>query len=161
MLIMRHTFRALIAAALLVLCASHAAVAQTQVQVVPPATLSVALVPISATTAVNNATTLTIPAPPAGMSNYVCMLAYSLSQDATSTVQTNAGATSTNFNSFALTVSLPATANLNSDVRFLWSMSPASGCPKSTIPGTATTFVQTAAALHMTWTWYALYYQAP
>lgn len=133
----------------------------TQVSLVPPSSQLITVVPISATAAVNTATTLTIPAPVGGMSNYVCALSYVITQDATSSAVTNAVTTSTNFNSFALKASLPATANLSSGVVTLFNTSPAAGCVKSTVPGTATTFVSPASLTNTAWTWHALYFQAP
>src|SRR3990167_4190840 len=116
--------------------------------------------PISATGAVNNQITLTIPAPAAGLYNYVCSLTYHASQDGTATAQTNAVTTSTNFNSFALKYSLTATATINFDQQFNWG-TPATGCVKSTSSATATTFVSPAAGANIAFTWYATYFQAP
>lgn len=116
--------------------------------------------PISATAAVNNQTTLTIPAPAGGLYNYVCSLTYHASQDGTSTVQTNAVTTSTNFNSFALKYSLAATANINFDQQFNWG-TPGTGCVKSAAPGVTTTFVSPVAGANIAFTWYATYFQAP
>lgn len=118
------------------------------------------LTPISSTAAVNNQVTLTIPAPTAGLYNYVCTLTYHASQDGTATAQTNAVTTSTNFNAFALKYSLTATATINFDQQFNWG-TPATGCVKSTASGTATTFVSPAAAANLAFTWYATYFQAP
>lgn len=115
--------------------------------------------PISATAAVNNQVTLTIPAPAAGLYNYVCTLTYHASQDGTATAQTNAVTTSTNFNSFALKYSLTATATINFDQQFNFG-TPGAGCVKSTSPATATTFVSPAAGANIAFTWYATYYQA-
>lgn len=114
--------------------------------------------PISSTAAVNNQVTLTIPAPPAGQYNYICYLNYHASQDGTATAQTNAVTTSTNFNTFALKYSLTATATINYD----WAITfgtPATGCAKSTSPGTATTFVSPAAGTNIAFTWNATYFQ--
>lgn len=116
--------------------------------------------PISATAAVNNQTTLTIPAPQPGQYNYICSLAYSASQDGTATAQTNAVTTSTNFNSFAIKYSLTATATINYNRLYNWG-TPATGCAKSTAPGTATTFVSPTAGANIAFTWDATYYQAP
>lgn len=119
------------------------------------------MTPISATAAVNNQVTLTIPAPSSGNYNYVCSLAYIISQDGTATAATNSVTTSTNFNSFALKYSVAATANLTLSVfSQVWG-SPAGGCVKSTSPSTATTFVSPAAAANTAFSWYATYYQAP
>ena len=118
------------------------------------------LTPISATAAVNNQVTLTIPAPASGLYNYVCTLSYHASQDGTATAQTNAVTTSTNFNSFAIKYSLTATATINYDEKFVWG-TPATGCVKSTTAGTATTFVSPANGANIAFTWNATYYQAP
>lgn len=116
--------------------------------------------PISATAAVNNQVTLTIPAPAAGLFNYVCSINYHASQDGTATAQTNAVTTSTNFNSFAIKYSLTATATINYDTQFVWG-TPATGCVKSTLAATATTFVSPAAGANIAFTWNATYFQAP
>lgn len=129
---------------------------QTQVQAGVPVYY---LTPISSTAAVNNQVTLTIPAPAAGLYNYVCSLSYHASQDGTATAQTNAVTTSTNFNSFALKYSLTATATINYDKAWQWG-TPATGCVKSTSPGTATTFVSPAAGANIAFTWDATYFQA-
>lgn len=118
------------------------------------------LTPISATAAVNNQTTLTIPAPSAGYSNYICSLSYHASQDGTATAQTNAVTTSTNFNSFAIKYSLTATATINYDEKFVWG-TPSGGCVKSAAAGTATTFVSPVAGANIAFTWNATYFQAP
>src|SRR5689334_8354005 len=116
--------------------------------------------PISATAAVNTQTTLTIPAPAAGLYNYVCTLAYELSSDGTGGALANLVSTSTNFNSFAVKFSVPATVGYD-EVVPLFSGTPSTGCAKSAASGTATTFVSPASATHTTFTWYATYYQAP
>jgi len=118
-----------------------------------------AVIPISSTAAVNNQVTLTIPAPPPGMYNYVCYLHYGAHQDGTATVQTNAVTTSTNFNSFAVKYSLTATATINYDKDFAFGAPATGGCAKSTSPGTATTFVGPAAAANLAQEWHATYYQ--
>lgn len=141
--------------------AAFAQATPTPVQFTTPA-VGIVPIPISATAAVNTQTTLTIPAPPGGMSNYVCYLAYQASADATGGAITNAVTTSTNFNSFAVKFSQPAGVNLDSGVQpVINSLGAVGGCPKSMIPGTATTFVSTASLTHETWTWYAVYFQAP
>ena len=119
-----------------------------------------ATTPISATAAVNNQVTLTIPTPPAGQFNYVCTLSYHASQDGTATAQTNAVTTSTNFNSFALKYSLTATATINYHEEMVFG-TPATGCVKSAAAGTATTFVSPAAGANIAFTWKATYFQAP
>ena len=118
------------------------------------------LVPTSATAAVNNQTTLTIAAPTAGLSIYVCSLSFLAAQDATSGANTNLATTSTNFNSFALTYSLGATANAT----YLWLQTfgaSGTGCVKAAQPGVAVTFVSPSAQTHTAFTWTATYYVAP
>lgn len=116
---------------------------------------------LTATAAVNNQVTLTLPAPTAsGYYNYVCSLFYHASQDGTATAQTNAVTTSTNFNAFAIKYSLTATATINYHQDFNWGQ-PGSGCVKSAAPTTATTFVSPAAGANIAFTWGAAYYQAP
>lgn len=121
-----------------------------------------ALVPISATAAVNTQTTLTIPAPPAGYYNYVCDLKYQVNNDNTGTVLTNVVSTSTNFNGFAVKFSATSTASIDSGAQqVLGPFNPAFGCPKSAQAGVATTFVSPASVTHSAWSWYSTYYQAP
>jgi invasion protein IalB len=135
--------------------------APTTVQFTTPAT-GVVPIPISATNSVNTQTVLTIPAPPGGMSNYICSLAYQINADATGGAITNAVSTSANFNAFAVKVSMPAGVNLDGGVQVVLNSNGAvGGCAKSTVPGTATTFTSTASLTHIAWTWYATYYQAP
>lgn len=119
------------------------------------------VIPISTTAAVNNQVTLTIPAPPPGLYNYVCSLAFNISQDATSTAAVNVTTSSTNFNSFALKLSLAATANINYDWTAKFGDPAGGGCAKSTSPTTATTFVSPTLLLHAAFTWNATYFQAP
>lgn len=148
---------------LLIACLALPAMAQNPLPaggvLVQPAPAQFSLTPISSTAAVNNQVTLTIPAPPAGLSNYVCSLSYHASQDGTATAQTNAVTTSTNFGSFALKYSLAATATINYDEKFNFG-TPATGCVKSTSPGTATTFVSPVAGANIAFTWQAFYFQA-
>ena len=119
-------------------------------------------IPISATGAVNAQVTLTIPAPTAGLFNYVCTLGFNASQSATGAALNNQVTTSTNFNSFALKFSILAVATqANFDAPSLVWGTPATGCAKSTLAGTATTFVSPAAAAQTAFTFYATYYQAP
>lgn len=115
--------------------------------------------PISSTAAVNTATTLTIPAA-AGLYNYVCSLAFEVNNDNTATAVSNVVSTSTNFNSFAVKFSQPATASVDTYVS-IFNATPGTGCVKSTVAGTATTFVSPGSVTHSAWTWYASYYQAP
>jgi hypothetical protein len=130
----------------------------TPVQAVPS---FYSLVPISATSAVNAQTTLTIPAPASGLFNYVCLLGFNASQSATGAILSNQVTTSTNFNSFAIKFSINAVAT-QPDYDFLETFgSPATGCAKSTAAATATTFVSPAAAAQTAFTWYVMYFQAP
>jgi len=128
--------------------------------IVTATTPQITLIPISATAAVNTQTTLTIPAPPGGMYNYVCSLAFQLGNDTTATVVTNVVSTSTNFNSFAVKVSQPSVASNDTGAMMVLNGQGTAGCAKSTAPGTATTFVSPAGVTHAMWTWYATYYQA-
>lgn len=120
-----------------------------------------ALTPISATAAINTQTTLTIPAPAAGLYNYVCFLSFRSVQDGTSTANVLAVTTSTNFFSFALKYSLAATADAVYAEDIPMGIAPANGCAKSAAAGTATTFVSPAGAANTTYTWKATYFQAP
>lgn len=117
---------------------------------------------ISATAAVNNQTTLTIPAPTGGAYNYICYLGFNASQSVTGAELNNQVTTSTNFNSFALKFSISAHAVGNSDYDWAahWG-TPVGGCVKSAASGTATTFVSPTAAAQTAFTWYATYFQAP
>jgi hypothetical protein len=139
-------------------------------QAVPPGTIQVQLqqaayplIPISATAAVNNATALTIPAPSnSSYSNYICFLGFELGNDGTGAAITNQVSTSTNFNSFAVKVSNVGTANTDTGVQTLIPFSgSATGCVKSQVAGTATSFTAPASSTHIAWTWYASYFQAP
>lgn len=118
------------------------------------------LTPITATTAVGSATTLTLPAPiNPTFYNYVCSLAISASNNNTGAVLTNVVTSATNFNSFALKFSA-ISANSNS---YDWGMKigdPATGCAKSTSPGTATTFVSPTST-NEAYTWIGSFFQAP
>lgn len=118
-----------------------------------------ALTPISATAAVNTQVTLTIPAPPAGLYNYICDLHFGAAQDGTATAINNAATTSTNFNSFAINFSSEDVAQKVYDYK-LGPFNPATGCVKSTAPGTATTFVSPAAVTNAAFSWKAAYFQA-
>lgn len=118
------------------------------------------LIPLSATVAAGSQATLTIPAPAPGLYNYICTLHYNASQNGTSTVQTNAVTTSTNFNSYAIKYSLAATANISYDWVETYG-TPGAGCVKSASPATATTFVGPAAGTNLAQTWTSAYYQAP
>lgn len=130
---------------------------QTQAQL-GPSTLYV--IPIAATAAVNAQTTLTLPAPPPGLYNYVCNLHFNASNDGTGTAAVNNVTTSTNFNSYALKFSLALAADTNYDWVENWGAPATGGCAKSTSPGTATTFVSPAALTHTAFTWTGTYYQA-
>ena len=135
--------------------------APTIVQFATPNASVITVIPISATAAAASTTTLTIPAPAGALSNYVCSLAYQINNNNTGAALSNVASTSTNFNSFAVKASLVATNSADSGVQVLFNFSPAMGCPKSTVPGTATTFVGPVGATGSAWTWYATYYQAP
>jgi len=119
-----------------------------------------ALTPISATAAVNTQTTLTIPAPAAGLYNYICDLHFNASQDGTATAINNAATTSTNFSSFAINFSAEDVAQKVYDYK-LGPFAPATGCVKSAASGTATTFVSPAAVTNAAFSWKAAYFQAP
>lgn len=155
--------RALFLAVVLTLCSGLAyAQAPTSVILVPPATSLINVVPISATAAAAATSTLTIPAPAGGLSNYVCSLAYEISNNNTGTALSVVVSTSTNFNGFAVKQSMAATNSATSGLQTVFKADAAlGGCPKSTVPGTATTFVSSTTPAAAAWTWYATYYQAP
>jgi hypothetical protein len=99
----------------------------------------------SATGASSAQVTLTIPAPQPNNFVYVCKLEISASNDGVGAgALTNATWTSTNFNSWAWKYSSPMAARTNYEHAFDWGQ-PASGCAKAILPGTAVTFVSTAA----------------
>ena len=159
-----RTFKTLAIALALVVLGAVSGFAQAPVPVsltTPTYASGITVIPITATAIVNTQTTLTIPTPPGGMTNYVCSLGYQLSNDNTGTVASNLVSTSTNFNSFAVKFSQTVTASVDSGLMMLFNHNPGGGCPKSTIPGTATTFVSPTGGTHLTFTWYATYYQAP
>lgn len=135
--------------------------APTAATLTTPLASTITLIPISATAAAAATTTLTIPAPAGGLSNYVCSLAYQINNNNTGAVLSNVVSTSTNFNAFAVKASLVVTNSADSGVQVLFNLSPALGCAKSTIPGTATTFVGPVGATGAAWTWYATYFAAP
>lgn len=120
------------------------------------------LIPISATAAASTQTTLTIPAPAqAGYYNYICSLHFNASHDGTATTALSNGVTtSTNFNSYAIKVSLNNVANQNTDWVENWGSTPGGGCLKSNSPGAATTFVSPTGTANMQFTWTATYFQA-
>lgn len=120
-----------------------------------------ALTPLSATAAVNTQTTLTIPAPASGLYNYVCGLGFNASQSGTGAILSNQVTTSTNFNAFAIKFSINAVATQTNYDFFETFGTPGTGCSKSTLPATATTFVSPVAAAQTAFTWYAIYFQAP
>lgn len=120
------------------------------------------LIPISATAAATTQTTLTIPAPAPGQYNYLCSIHFNASHDNTATTAlTNGVTTSTNFNGYAIKLSLNNVANQNYDFVDNWVSTPATGCVKSSSPGTATTFVSPTGTANMQFTWTATYFQAP
>lgn len=115
--------------------------------------------PISATGAVNNAVTLTFPAPAPGLYNYVCSLSVTVAQDGTATAVNNSVTTSTNFNSFAFQFSAEDVAQ-KVYVQTM-DLSTPIGCAKSDLPGTATTIVSPSAVANASFAFQATYYQAP
>ena len=116
--------------------------------------------PISATGAVNAQTRLTIPAPAAGMYNYVCVLSFTITQDGTATAVNNVVTTSTNFNAFAFEASSEDVAQKVFQDTIIFG-TPATGCAKSAAPGVTTTFVGPTAITNAGQSWKAGYYQAP
>lgn len=117
---------------------------------------------LSATAAVNNQTTLTIPAPTQGAYNYICSLGFNASQSVTGAELNNQVTTSTNFNSFAIKFSISAHAVGASNYDWFQHYgTPVGGCVKSAAAATATTFVSPTAAAQTAFTWYATYFQAP
>lgn len=119
------------------------------------------LLAISATSAVNVQTTLTIPAPQPGYYNYICSLHFNSSASNTgAVVLSNAVTTSTNFNAYAIKFSTAGAANTMVDWVEYWGLANV-GCVKSPASATATTFVSPAASTQNAFTWTATYYQAP
>lgn len=156
-------FRNIPLACILLVIALSSAVAQvapvqpgvTPVQAGPSlATLTA----VTATAAVNTATTLTIQAPPNGMYVYVCKLAYQVNNDNTATAVTNVVSTNTNFGTFATKFSSPATASIDSGIITLLDGSPATGCARAVAPSMSVTFVSPAGLTHSAWTWYATFF---
>lgn len=162
---MRHWLRSVKFSGLAALLASllivpSSAQSPTVVAGAPPVA-SIVVIPISATATAGSPAVLTLPAPAGGLSNYVCYLAFDLSVGAGGTATTNGTSSSTNFNSFAYKVSSAGTATTQSAVNVLiGGLSPATGCVKSTIPGTATTFTSPTTAA-TAFDWYCTYFQAP
>lgn len=157
---MRTLLRSMGLLAALLIAAPAFAQAPTPVQIVPPPANGPILTAISSTAAVNTATVLTIPAPPGGQYNYVCYLAFEINSDATGGALSNVVSTSTNFNSFAVKVSFPATVSIDGGIQTaLAGAVPAGSCVKSASPGVATTFTAPASSTHIAWTWYASYFQ--
>src|SRR5262245_52453548 len=76
----------------------------------------------SATAAVNTQTTITIPAPPPGLYNYICTLDINASRQNTGTTTplTNAVTTSNNMGNFAFKFSNAASVNNNFDKGVDW-----------------------------------------
>ena len=109
----------------------------------------------NAVNAVNTQTTLTL-TPPNGQYVYLCGLDVIASEDATSTIQTQAKWTSTNIGGWSFTFSMPAPANLNTAQAFNWSIP-----VKASAAGTAVTIVSPAAAAHVAYSVNAYYYFAP
>lgn len=116
---------------------------------------------ISATAAVGSPAVLTLPAPIISSNyNYVCSLALEGSNDNTGTVLTNVVTTSANINSFAAKFSQVATASADTGTFNYFNATPAGGCAKSAVAGTATTFTSPTST-HEAYNWMATYYQAP
>ena len=162
---MTSTARKLLAGVFAVmLIASAVGIAQNVVQgnltAVQPSQSIYYQTPIHATAAVNNQVTLTIPAPSAGLYNYVCKLLFTASQDGTATAINNSVTTSTNFNSFAFAFSGEDVAQKET-IRWFDFGTPATGCAKSTTAATATTFVSPTAVANAGFAFEASYYQAP
>jgi hypothetical protein len=113
-----------------------------------------ACTPINGTAAVNTQVTVTL-TPPSGLSVYVCGVDVTVSQNATSTANTNLTFTSTNLGGWLYKYSLAATANLALSQSFYWSQP-----VKSVIPGTAVTIVSPAATAQTAFSINAYYYFA-
>lgn len=116
--------------------------------------------PISATNTVNAQTTLTIPAPSAGLYNYVCFVTLIVTEDGTATAINNSVTTSTNFNSFAFQMSAEDVAQKSFQTTATFG-TPATGCAKSAASATATTFVSPTAVANAAFAFQAGYFQAP
>jgi len=118
------------------------------------------LIPISATGASNAQVTLTIPAPPAGMYNYVCKVDLQMSNDNVGTgALTNVTWTATNFPMSTIwKASAAGTARTNYDHASDYG-NPTTGCAKSTAPGTTTTIVSPSAVANDQFTISAMYFQ--
>ena len=106
----------------------------------------------NARAAVNNAVTLTL-TPPDGQHVYLCGWELTVSQNGTSTANTNLVFTSTNLGGWAYAYSLAATANLSLThaVRLAWPV-------KSTTATTAVTFVSPAAQTNTAFSISAFYF---
>lgn len=115
-------------------------------------------IPFTATAAAGSAAVATIPAPAAGLYNYICYVGIEGSNNNTGAVLTNAVTTSSNFNSFALKFS-QISANSNN---YAWAMDmgdPSTGCVKSTASGTTTVFTSPTVA-NWAFSWTVTYFQA-
>ena len=158
----RKSLMAILAAVTFLMLAPLAQAQQPTIgTLVTPVPTTITVIPITATATAGSTSTLTIPTPNGGLSNYVCSLAFEISNNNTGTALNNVVSTSTNFNSFAVKTTLAATNSADSGVQLLFNLTPALGCVKSTIPGTATTFVSSVSPSNAAWSWYATYYQAP
>ncbi len=110
---------------------------------------------MNATLAVNNQVTLTI-TPQSGQYVYLCGWDLTVSQDGTSTVNTNQSFTSTNLGGWAYKYSLAATANLTLTQPFYFNIP-----VKSAAAGTAVTIVSPTAKANTAFSINAYYYTAP
>ena len=129
------------------------------VVVIQPSAAQYYKIPLSATAAINTVTTWATPTPPPGLYAYVCDLTLEVSQDATGTALTNAATTNNNFGTFAFKFSMVGTVNTDLVLRGLVG-DPGTGCTKSVLPGTLTSFVSPQTA-HATYSFYGSYYFAP
>lgn len=113
---------------------------------------------INATAAVNNAVTLTIPAPPAGQYIYISEIDLQVVNDATGAVtQQNVAFTSTNLNSWQFLYSSANAANTSSSfgpIIFPTGL-------KAPSPGTKVTIVSPAANTHAAYNINVVYWIAP
>lgn len=142
---------------LLALCALPVA-AQSPTLVQQSPTMLNACTAFNSTAAVNVQVTVTL-TPPAGQYVYVCGIDVAISQNATSTVATNATYTSTNLgpsgNTWGWKFSLAAVANTSLTQAFYFTQP-----LKSTAPGVAVTVVSPAAAAQTAYSTNVYYYFA-
>lgn len=127
--------------------------------VVQPSAAQYYKIPLSATAAINTVTTWATPTPPPGTYAYICDLALEVSQDATGTAIVNGVTTNNNFGTFAFKFSMVGTVNTDLVLHGLVG-DPGTGCTKSVLPGTLTSFVSPQTA-HATYSFYGSFYFAP